>query len=480
MWKHRGLQLHLRRSYTAATATATSIATATTTAAQPPRAVRGMTDRFGASATTHAHILSQAQQLLTRHNYQPIHTPILEYSSTFERTLGTSSDVVGKELYKFLDSSQQWMTMRPEGTAGIARAALSNRMEMPQRLYYSGPMFRHERPQKGRLRQFEQFGVEILGVAHPAADVECVEIAWELINGLGVGGVQLKVNTLGDAQSREAWRAALCQYFEQYRGDLSEDSLRRLVTNPLRILDSKDEKDMVVARGAPAYSSYLSAASLRHFDFVQNGLQSLHIPYVLDPKLVRGLDYYQHTVWEVTCNSELLGRSQATVLAGGRYDGLSRALGSTKSMPGIGWAAGMERLTLLIRPDLISCPPVPVPILLVPERSGEGGGQRSVDDALYAFAMRVAREVRRVVDDGAYVVHAPVSDTTETKPNEVGRKHPALGKQLALLLGAEKNKVPGKIVIVGTAEMECNSVIVRDTASQTQLTVGLDSIRSAL
>ncbi|KAJ2880501.1 hypothetical protein H4R27_004688, partial [Coemansia aciculifera] len=263
------------------------------------------------------------------YGFEPIHTPILEYSSVYERSLGADSDVVGKELYKFLDSSQQWMTMRPEGTAGVARALITNKLEgtMPQKFYYSGPMFRHERPQKGRLRQFEQFGVEALGASHPAVDVESIEMAWQFLNRLGLNGdLSLRLNTLGDKESRTEYRTALQQYFTESSSRLSSESLRRLTTNPMRILDSKDEADIAVAKSAPVYSDYLSSSSRERFDFIKQGLEEQQIPYTLDHRLVRGLDYYQHTVWEVSCASDLLGRSQATVLAGGRYDGLTLAL----------------------------------------------------------------------------------------------------------------------------------------------------------
>ncbi|KAJ2634690.1 hypothetical protein GGF44_003483, partial [Coemansia sp. RSA 1694] len=266
--------------------------------AQPPRAVRGMADRLGMSVHKHQHILSQAAAAAESYGFEPIHTPILEYSSVYERSLGSDSDVVGKELYRFLDSSQQWMTMRPEGTAGVARAVITNKLEaaMPQKLYYSGPMFRHERPQKGRLRQFEQFGVEVFGASHPAVDVECIELAWAFLHRLSLNGsLALRLNTLGDAESRVEYRAALQQYFTESRNRLSEDSLRRLDTNPMRILDSKEEADIEVAKGAPAYSDYLNHSARQRFAFIKHGLDGLQIPYTLDHRLVRGLDYYQHT-----------------------------------------------------------------------------------------------------------------------------------------------------------------------------------------
>ncbi|KAJ2007201.1 hypothetical protein H4R26_000917 [Coemansia thaxteri] len=454
MWSVQCIRC-LRRSYTT----------------QAPRAVRGMADRLGVSARKHRHIISQAEAAAESYGFEPIHTPILEYSSVFERSLGADSDVVGKELYKFLDSSQQWMTMRPEGTAGVARAVLSNKLEnsIPLRLYYSGEMFRHERPQKGRLRQFEQFGIEVFGASHPAVDVECIELAWSFLNRLSLNGeLSLYLNTLGDRESRMEYRAALQHYFANFEQQLSEDSRRRLSTNPMRILDSKEEADVDISRNAPAYSDFLSNASQRHFELVKCGLDELGIPYTLDRKLVRGLDYYQHTVWEVKCSSELLGRSQGTVLAGGRYDGLTKALGGLRSLPGIGWAAGVERLSLLL-PDCLALAPSPaIPILIIPDRAPEPGcTARTVDDSLYKYALLVAQVVRG--QRSAYIAHAPTLGTEQPSVH-----HPSLGKQLAGALS--KEPAPPCALVVGSAEMGRRQVIVRNTATQKQVSIDLGHI----
>ncbi|KAJ1881533.1 hypothetical protein LPJ57_001552 [Coemansia sp. RSA 486] len=432
---------------------------------QKPRAVRGMADRFGHAAHKHEHIVSKGRAAMARFGFEPITTPILEYSSVFERTLGADSDVVGKELYKFLDSSQQWMTMRPEGTAGVARAVISNRLDtqLPLKLFYVGPMFRHERPQKGRLRQFDQFGVEIIGVSHPAADVECIDSAWEFVNLFSMEGkMQVNINTLGDAESRTAYRRALAEYFSMHRSKLSEDSQRRLLSNPLRILDSKDENDILVNQNAPVYTDYLSTASLRHFDFVRRGIDDLGIPYVLNSKLVRGLDYYQHTVWEITCVSDLLGRSQATILAGGRYDGLSSALGGPTSLSGIGWAAGIDRLSMLVPDSQIPYPDQPTPVLIVPDRNPDS--QRVVSENLYSYAVKVASCIRKTSKAGAYVHYGTASSNC--------KNYPQLGKQLSSVLS--KTQQPRKVVVVGSNEMSQNSVVIRDTATQSQLLVNID------
>ncbi|KAJ2489641.1 hypothetical protein IWW37_003852 [Coemansia sp. RSA 2050] len=440
---------------------------------QSPRSVRGMSDRLGVAEYKHRYIISKAEAAAESYGFEPIHTPILEYSSVYERSLGTDSDVIGKEIYKFLDSSQQWMTMRPEGTAGVARALITNKLEgsMPQKFYYSGPMFRHERPQKGRLRQFEQFGVEAFGASHPAVDIECISMAWQFLNSLNIDGdLSIHLNTLGDRKSRAEYRSALLHYFTESKSRLSEDSLRRLGTNPMRILDSKDEADIAVVKDAPVYMDYLSSTSQERFDFVKLGLDEHQIPYTLDDRLVRGLDYYQHTVWEVSCASDLLGRSQATVLAGGRYDGLTTALGGSRSLPGIGWAAGIERLALLLPDSRTPIPQPAVPILIVPDCSSEPGS-RIVDDSLYRYALSVASVVRR--QRSAHVVHAPVRSG-----GNQSALHPPLSKQLASVLS--KTPVPPHVLIVGSNEMGQQHVIVRDTATQKQTAVGYDQIASHL
>ncbi|KAJ1643588.1 hypothetical protein LPJ64_004646 [Coemansia asiatica] len=430
---------------------------------QQPRLVRGMSDRIGHQAYKYEHIVTKAQSTMVRYGFEPISTPILEYSSVFERSLGTDSDVVGKELYKFLDSSHQWMTMRPEGTAAVARAVISNNLDskLPLKLFYSGPMFRHERPQKGRLRQFEQFGVELIGVSHPAADIECVDSAWCFIRSLQIDGkMEVNLNTLGDAESRIAYRRALRDYFLQHESKLSPDSQRRLLSNPLRILDSKDEADIQVTHDAPIYTDYLSSSSLWHFDFVKRGIEDLCIPFVLNNKLVRGLDYYQHTVWEITCSSDLLGRSQATILAGGRYDGLTSVLGGPKSLPGIGWAAGIDRLAMLLADSHVLLPTQPIPVLIIPDRTADS--KRIVNDELYRYANNVASRIRKISKCGAIVFHGVDNSTN----------HPQLGKQLTNILS--KPNPPHKVVIVGSNEMIQKTVVIRDTTSQTQHAVGIE------
>ncbi|KAJ2800687.1 hypothetical protein H4R20_003966 [Coemansia guatemalensis] len=440
---------------------------------QTPRAVRGMVDRIGFASRKHQHIIDKARTAVEAFGFEPIQTPILEYSSVFERTLGNDSDVVGKELYKFLDSSEQWMTMRPEATASVARALITNNLDqnLPQKLYYAGPMFRHERPQKGRLRQFEQFGVEAVGIGHPAIDVECIQMGWQFLQSLNTRGeLRLQLNTLGDSKSRLEYRTALRDYFGKHRDCLSADSQRRLDTNPLRIMDSKEKTDIDVSQLAPTYSDFLSAESRQHFDFVKRGLEALDIPFTLNSRLVRGLDYYQHTVWEVTCSSDRLGRSQATVLAGGRYDGLTTALGGTRSLPGVGWATGIERLALLLDDSEMPQQQPPIPVLAIPERSNKlgGGSLHKIRDDVYVYALQVAAQIRK--HHSAYVVHG--SGVSSDKPHA----QQPLGKQMASILA--RKPMPLHMAIVGSAELESREVIVRDTGSRKQVAVDFDSIAS--
>jgi histidyl-tRNA synthetase len=312
-----------------------------------------------------------------RYGFGEIVTPIFEFTEVFSRTLGDTSDVVTKEMYTFTDRSGDSLTLRPEGTAGVARAFISNGLtqSLPLKLFYRGPMFRHERPQKGRLRQFHQVGVELLGVESPLADVEVIALAWRVLSELGLAGkVRLELNTLGDAASREAYRATLTAYLSDFRSALSEDSRNRLDRNPLRVLDSKDEGDKRIVENAPLMGDSLTPEARDFFHVVTDGLDQLGIPYLVNPKLVRGLDYYCHTAFEFTTTA--LG-AQGTVLAGGRYDELIAQMGGART-PGIGWAAGIERLSMLV--DDV---PVAVrPITVIP-----------MGDALRAMA--VAERLRR-------------------------------------------------------------------------------------
>ncbi len=322
---------------------------------------RGTRDILPAECRRHRQVVETSREIAERYGFDEISTPIFEFTDVFRRTLGETSDVVTKEMYSFVDRGGEELTLRPEYTAGIARAFISGGLkdQAPLKFFGHGPMFRYERPQKGRFRQFHQIDVEILGVAEPIADIEVIAVGAHILEALDLADlVRLELNSLGDPQSRAAYRKLLVDYFQSHRNRLSEDSLARLERNPLRILDSKDQGDKDLIADAPLLSDHLNNHSRRFFEEVCAGLDGLGIAYQINPKLVRGLDYYPHTAFEFI--TESLG-AQGAVIAGGRYDGLVEAMGGPPT-PGIGWAGGIERLALLIAEP----PPVRRPVCLVP------------------------------------------------------------------------------------------------------------------
>jgi histidyl-tRNA synthetase len=314
---------------------------------QTPQAVRGTQDMFGETEERFAHVVATFERVRRLYGFKGLQLPVIEPTAVFSRSLGEATDVVSKEMYSFEDRGGDSITLRPEFTAGIARAYLTNGWQQfaPMKLSVHGPLFRYERPQKGRYRQFHQIDAEIIGAAEPAADVELLVMADQLLKELGINdGVTLQLNTLGDTPSRDAWRAALVRYFNDHKGALSEDSLARLEKNPLRILDSKDPQDRPVADAAPVIDDYLSGEAQDFFGAVTAGLDAAGVAWTRNAALVRGLDYYRHTAFEFV--TDRLG-AQGTVLGGGRYDGLIENLGGPAT-PAVGWAAGIERLAMLI------------------------------------------------------------------------------------------------------------------------------------
>ena len=314
---------------------------------ETPRRVRGTQDIFGDEQRRFAHVLATFERVRALYCFQRVDVPVFEATEVFARSIGETTDVVSKEMYSFPDRGGDSLTLRPEFTAGIARAYLTEGWQQyaPLKLTTSGPVFRYERPQKGRYRQFHQIDAEVIGAAEPAADVELLVMADQLLHELGIAdGVTLQLNTLGDAETRDAWRAALVAHFEQHRGELSEDSVTRLEKNPMRILDSKDPRDRPIADAAPDIDAYLTPEARAFFDAVTAGLDAAGVAWMRNPRLVRGLDYYRHTAFEFV--TDRLG-AQGTVLAGGRYDGLIGSLGGPET-PGVGWAAGVERLAMLV------------------------------------------------------------------------------------------------------------------------------------
>src|SRR6187551_2006378 len=315
---------------------------------ETPKPVRGTQDMLGEQAQRFTHVVETFERVRRLYGFQRIEVPVFEATAVFSRSLGETTDVVSKEMYTFEDKGGDSLTLRPEFTAGIARAYLTEGWQQyaPLKVATAGPVFRYERPQKGRFRQFHQIDAEVIGAAEPAADVELLAMADQLLKELGVAdGVTLHLNTLGDAPSREAWRMALVEHFRGARDALSEDSQERLDKNPLRILDSKDPRDKALVHEAPRIDDFLSGEAERFFVAVCDGLDAAGVAWHRAPTLVRGLDYYRHTAFEFV--TDRLG-AQGTVLGGGRYDGLIETLGGDHT-PAVGWAAGIERLAMLVQ-----------------------------------------------------------------------------------------------------------------------------------
>lgn len=400
------------------------------------RPVRGTRDFLPDESRLRRHIEGIARATAERFGYGEIATPIFEFTEVFQRTLGDSSDIVTKEMYTFADRNGDLITLRPENTAGIVRAFLSNGLgqRLPLRAYYQGPMFRYERPQKGRLRQFHQVGVELIGVADPLADVEVILLAADVLKALGLADqVRLEINTLGDAESRAAYRAVLVDYLQTHAASLSADSRVRLDRNPLRVLDSKDEVDRRVIEGAPSLTDHLNPPSRQFFDGVLAGLDAVGIACRHNPRLVRGLDYYCHTAFEFV--TDALG-AQGTVLAGGRYDGLVAEMGGPPT-PGTGWAAGVERLMLLVGDSVRA----PRPIALLPLGAEQAGA-----------ALRLAERLRAAGHRVDYSFGG------------------GMGKQMKWA-----NRIQARVaVIIGSDEAARNVAAVRDMDSGAQEEVSLD------
>lgn len=346
---------------------------------QTPQPVRGTQDIFGEDQERFQQVVETFERIRRLYGFKGVQMPVFEPTAVFARSLGETTDVVSKEMYSFEDRGGDSLTLRPEFTAGICRAFLSNgwQQHMPMKLSTHGPLFRYERPQKGRYRQFHQLDAEIIGASEPAADVELLCFADQLLKELGIDdGVTLQLNTLGDAESRDAWRSALVEHFSDHQAELSDDSKTRLAKNPLRILDSKAPNDRPIVDAAPTIDAYLTAEASEFFAQVTEGLNSCNVAWTRDSSLVRGFDYYRHTAFEFV--TDRLG-AQGTVLGGGRFDGLMEALGGPH-IPAVGWAAGIERLGMLLdAPEMIGPNAIFVPL-------GEG---------CEAAAMKLMGELRR-------------------------------------------------------------------------------------
>ena len=403
---------------------------------------RGTSDLLPGDKARHNKVVATAQTISARCGFQDMATPIFEFTDVFRRPLGDTSDVVSKETYSFEDRGGTELTLRPENTASVMRAVISNGLTqtLPQKYFYAGPMFRYERPQKGRMRQFHQIGVELIGPASPLADAEVITCGADILDELGVlSKCTLHLNSLGDSESRQAYRAALISYLTQYQDALSEDSKRRLSQNPLRILDSKDETDREIIADAPVLSDYLNEASRAHYDVLTNALTKAGITFVADPRLVRGLDYYCHTAFEFI--TDALG-AQGTVLGGGRYDGLAEMLGGP-ALPAVGFAAGIERLSLLIDEPAAES----ADLMVI-----------SLDKELDADAFALASQLRRA----GHRVDLPFSGN--------------LGKKLKR---ADKLGAP-RAILLGTDEWHNNQLQVKSLATGDTTLVARDDLLSFL
>ena len=346
------------------------------------QSLRGMVDLLPAHTPLWQRVEATAREHFRRAGVHEIRTPLLEVTELFARGIGEATDVVGKEMYTFVDRGDRSCTLRPEGTASVVRAAIQHGLlsQGSQRLWYGGPMFRYERPQAGRQRQFHQIGLEFLGFADARSDVEAIAIAWDLLADLGVAGLALELNTLGSSDDRARYREQLVAFLQQHKGQLDPDSQDRLERNPLRILDSKKAGTQALLADAPTLADALAPDSRERFEQVKAGLAALEIPFSLNPRLVRGLDYYSHTAFEIT--STQLG-AQATVCGGGRYDGLVEQLGGAAT-PAIGWALGMERLVLLLSQADAGAAALPAPDVYLVNRG----------EAAEPAALALARNLR--------------------------------------------------------------------------------------
>jgi histidyl-tRNA synthetase len=404
--------------------------------------VRGTHDILPDAHRRHRRVTEAAAAIAGRYGYQEIATPVFEFTDVFQRTLGETSDIVTKEMYTFTDRAGESITLRPEFTAGIARAFISGglKQNLPLKFFCRGPIFRHERPQMGRQRQFHQIDVELLGIAEPLGDVEVIALGAQILDALGLTDkVTLELNTLGDAESRKAYRAVLVKYLEGFKDKLSADSRARLERNPLRILDSKDDGDRQVIAGAPLLADHLNDASKAFFERVKEGLAAAGVAYTLNTRLVRGLDYYCHTAFEFT--TETLG-AQGAVLAGGRYDNLIQAMGGPAT-PGTGWAAGVERLALMIDEPAAAARPVAV----IP--AGEGAETP-------AFAL--AQELRRA----GFAVDIGFSGNMKRRMARANKANAAAA------------------VILGEDELKKDAATVRDMQTGEQTEVPLSSLQAHL
>ncbi|HYZ20796.1 MAG TPA: histidine--tRNA ligase [Rhodopila sp.] len=414
------------------------------TDSQPTRvqAPRGTHDLIGDEQRRFHRVVEVARHIATTYGFEEWIIPIFEDTRVFARTLGETSDVVTKEMYTFPDRGGDSITLRPEATAGVCRALVTNGLtqSLPQKVFVAGPMFRYERPQKGRYRQFHQIDVELIGPAEPLADAEVIACGWAILEALGVASdTMLELNTLGDRESRQAYRDALVAYFTDHKSSLSKDSLDRLERNPLRILDSKDENDRRIVAGAPTINPYLTDSARAFYDKLQEHLVHFRVPFQENPRIVRGLDYYGHTAFEFV--TARLG-AQGTVMAGGRYDGLVAEMGGPPT-PAVGWAAGIERLSMLMQ----HTPHAPAPVAVVP-----------IGEAAEAMAIEILQALRRNGIRAEIAYRGNLKRRME-RANRIGAR---------------------AAIIIGDDDIKAGHAQVKDLASGTQEAIPFSNLPSRL
>ncbi len=405
-------------------------------------AIKATQDFFGDDMRRFGHVVSRFEAIAKRFAFTPVATPIFELTEVFARSLGETTDVVSKEMYTFEDRGGRSVTLRPEYTAGIARAYLSNgwQQHAPMKLFASGPMFRYEQPQKGRFRQFHQIDAEVLGAAEPQADAEIIALAALLLEDLGLAEkVVLNLNTLGDSESRTAYRSALVDYFTAHRASLSKDSTLRLAKNPLRILDSKDASDQALVKDAPIIDTYLTTSAADFFASVTAQLDAMDIKYCRNQRLVRGLDYYSHTAFEFITSH--LG-AQGTVIGGGRYDGLMEQMGGPHT-PSVGFAGGIERLAMLIDTPVN----MPGAIAIVP-----------MGEAAERAGFKIAADLRRQ----GYAIEQGFKGNMKKR------------------MGKAADSAAPAVLIIGDAELAQASVMLKDMATGQQQLVAIAVLADTL
>lgn len=407
---------------------------------------KGTQDILPLEAARWQYVENLARETFKKYNYGEIRTPMFEHYEVISRSVGDTTDIVTKEMYDFYDKGDRHITLRPEGTAPVVRSFVENKLfapevQKPVKLYYIGSMFRYERPQAGRLREFHQIGVECFGSKNPATDVETIAMAYQLFGDLGIQDVTLHLNTLGSPESRAAYRQALIDYLTPLKETLSKDSQRRLDENPLRVLDSKEKEDKVAVENAPSILDYLDEESQAHFDAVRGMLETLGIPYVIDTNMVRGLDYYNHTIFEFITKVD---KAELTICAGGRYDGLVEYFGGPET-PGFGFGLGLERLLLILEKQGIELPvdsQMDVYIAVL----GEGANSKALE-----------------------LVQALRQQGLTAERDYLGRKIKAQFKS------ADSFKAT-TVITLGESEVETGQVTIKNNASRQEMTVRLNEL----